>query len=339
MTLLRRERRSWLITGVAGFIGSHLLETLLRGDQTVVGLDNFLLGTRANLEIVRRSVGDTAWQRFRMIEGDIRDTATAAGACAGMQIVLHQAALGSVPRSIAEPVLSHDINVTGTLVMLEAARAAGARRFIHASSSAVYGDETTLPKREARIGQPLSPYAASKRMNEIHSAVWERCYGLSSVGLRYFNVYGPRQDPAGAYAAVIPRWISALRRHEPIFINGDGETSRDFCFVTDVVQANVRAALVEALPGISPVFNVACGQRTTLNTLLQILKSRLAVDDPAVSEVAVSHRGFRAGDIPHSLADISQARTVLGYEPQFGLEQGLTAAIAWQPVQDSLPVP
>ncbi len=330
MAALRHKRRSWLITGVAGFIGSHLLETLLRGEQTVVGLDNFLLGTRENLDEVRESVGDAAWQRFRMIEGDIREPATVAESCAGVEIVLHQAALGSVPRSLAEPVLSHDINVTGTLQVLEAARAAGVRRLVYASSSAVYGDEATLPKREWVIGRPLSPYAASKRMNEIHAGVWQRAYGLSGVGLRYFNVYGPRQDPNGAYAAVIPKWITVLRRHEPILINGDGETSRDFCFVADVVQANVRAALVDSLPESNPVFNVAWGQRTTLNQLLKTLQAHPALRDPLVNEIQVQHRDFRAGDIPHSLADITQAKSALGYEPQVGLPEGLAATIESQ---------
>ncbi len=266
-TNLQAAPRSWLVTGVAGFIGSHLLETLLGLGQQVVGLDNFATGYAHNLEQVRAAVGEAAWARFRFIEGDIRDFEACTAAVEGVDYVLHQAALGSVPRSIEHPRLYHDVNVTGFVNMLEAARSAGVARFVYASSSSVYGDDPHLPKVEAQIGKPLSPYALTKSMNEQYAHLYATVYGYPSIGFRYFNVFGPRQDPKGAYAAVIPRWIDALLHGEPCVIHGDGETSRDFCYVANVVQANLLAATTDNPDALDRVYNVAVGERTTLNEL------------------------------------------------------------------------
>ncbi|MCU0770898.1 MAG: SDR family oxidoreductase [Verrucomicrobia bacterium] len=327
--LLRDTEARWLVTGVAGFIGSNLLETLLRGGQTVVGLDSFFSGKRANLEHVRQLVGPDAWARFQFVEGDIRDAGLLRRTLPGTDYVLHQAALGSVPRSLNEPELCHDINVTGFLNVLNAARAVSVRRVVYASSSAVYGDDPADSKCEDTIGRPLSPYAASKWMNEIYAGVFTRAYGLGTVGLRYFNIYGPRQDPQGAYAAVIPKWISALLTREPVRIHGDGETSRDFCYILDVVQANLRAALTGGPQVEGAVFNVASGHRTTLNELFKALKQALAGEDPSLNQLEPVYGEFRAGDIRHSLADIRRARAALDYQPTFELPQGLHAALGW----------
>jgi len=327
---LRAAPRTWLVTGVAGFIGSNLLETVLKLDQRVVGVDNFTTGHRRNLDEVRGLVSAKQWERFRFEEGDIRDTPTCGRLCAGVDFVLHQAALGSVPRSMAEPVLAHEINVTGFLNMLVAARDACVRRVVYASSSAVYGDNPDLPKIEDHIGQPLSPYAATKLMNELYAGTFARAFGLESVGLRYFNVFGPRQDPEGDYAAVIPKWIASLLRREPVFINGDGETSRDFCFVQDVVQANLLAALA-VMDGSARhcVCNVAFGQRTTLNQLFQHLQSALRRRDDSLPDTKPVYREFRPGDVRHSLADVSRAGRLLGYTPAHPIGQGLEAAMDW----------
>jgi len=327
--LLGGACKRWLVTGVAGFIGSNLLETLLRCGQSVVGLDSFFSGKRENLEQVRRLVGEDAWKHLTFIEGDIRDPAVVGRAVEGVHYVLHQAALGSVPRSMEEPDLCHEINVTGFLNVLNAARRAGVRRTVYASSSAVYGDDPAESKREDTIGQPLSPYAASKWMNEIYAGVFARAYGFEAVGLRYFNIYGPRQDPEGAYAAVIPKWISALLERETIHINGDGETSRDFCYIDDVVQANLRAALTPGKGLGGAVFNVASAHRTSLNELFEILKQELARSEPSVSNLEPVYRDFRPGDIRHSLADIRSAREALAFEPRFSLQDGLRAALGW----------
>jgi len=325
---LAARKLNWVVTGSAGFIGSHLLETLLRHGQCVVSLDNFSTGQRDNLLEVRASVGEEQWKRHRFIEGDIADPATCRTACREADVVLHQAALGSVPRSIADPIATHQANVSGFVNMLEAARAAKAR-FVYASSSATYGDHPGLPKTEDAIGHPLSPYAVTKRVNELYAAVFARCYGLQTVGVRYFNVFGPRQDPDGPYAAVIPRWIRALLRGEPVEINGDGETTRDFCFVANAVQANLLAALTDDRKALNRVYNIAVGERISLNRLLEILRDR--VDEIHGERTAASpvYRPFREGDVQHSLADISLARTYLGYEPSHDVANGLRETLSW----------
>ena len=319
----------WLVTGAAGFIGSNLLEELLRADQAVVGLDNFVAGHRANLAAVQAAVTAEQWSRFRLVEGDIRDPETCRQACAGAGVVLHQAALGSVPASLNDPAGYHAVNATGTLNMLVAARDAGVRRFVYASSSAVYGDDERLPKLESQVGRPLSPYSASKAVNELHAAMFGRCYGMETVGLRYFNVFGPRQDPRGAYAAVIPAWIAAMLQGEPVYINGDGATSRDFCFVADVVQANLAAATTTRAEAVNQVYNVAAGRRTTLLELFGLLRQKLAPYRPGLEELQPQFRAARVADIRHSLADIGLARRLLGFAPKFDVERGLGAALSW----------
>ena len=335
---LRLQPRTWLVTGVAGFIGSHLLEALLKLDQTVVGVDNFATGKHRNLGEVRQLVKPEQWTRFRFIDGDICSPQSCQAACHGVNVVLHQAALGSVPRSLQDPMRSFQSNVTGFLNLLVAARDHRVQRFVYASSSSVYGDHPDLPKHEDRIGHPLSPYAATKVADEVFAEVFARCYGSETVGLRYFNVFGPRQDPDGPYAAVIPKWIAALLRREAISINGDGETSRDFCYVENVVQANILAATAPRSVLPSPpslVFNVALNARTTLNQLFRPLHTQLAARDPAVNGQKPVHRDFRAGDVRHSQADISRARTLLGYQPTHTLEEGLSVALDWY-VRDAL---
>ena len=326
---LRAERHSWLVTGVAGFIGSSLLEALLKLDQQVVGLDNFATGYQHNLDEVRSLVSAEQWARFRFIRGDIREMADCQAACAGVNYVLHQAALGSVPRSVADPVLTNSANITGFLNMLTAARDAGVKRFVFAASSSTYGDHPALPKVEALIGRPLSPYAVTKYVNELYADVFARCYGFESIGLRYFNVFGPRQDPDGAYAAVIPKWIASMLRNEPVFINGDGETSRDFCFIDNAVQANLLAALASNADAPNQIYNIAVGDRTSLNELYELLRSSLAERLTHLREASPQRRGFREGDVLHSLADISKARERLGYAPAYRVREGLAQAMAW----------
>ena len=326
---LRAAPRTWLVTGVAGFIGSHLLETLLGLDQRVVGLDNFSTGKQANLELVRAEVPPERWARFQLIKGDVADSAACSQACAGVDYVLHQAGLGSVPRSLLDPAATHRANVTGSLNLLVAARHAKAARLVYASSSSVYGDAPELPKTESRTGQPLSPYAASKAMAEMYASVFARAFGLASIGLRYFNVFGPRQDPDGAYAAVIPRWIAAVLKREPVYINGDGETSRDFCYVSDVVQANLLAATTPGPEALNQVYNIAVGQRTTLNQLFQLIKRAALQRNPTLPDQPAIYREFRAGDITHSLADISRAQRLLRYAPTHQIAAGLDLAIEW----------
>jgi UDP-N-acetylglucosamine 4-epimerase len=327
--LLRAAPRRWLVTGAAGFIGSHLLERLLQLGQQVVGLDNFSTGHASNLDDVRLRVGADAWERFHLIDGDITDPQTCRRACRDAQFVLHQAALGSVPRSIDDPARTHASNVTGTLNMLLAARDAAVARFVFASSSSTYGDEPALPKVEERVGRPLSPYAASKSMSEAYAAVFHRCYATPTVGLRYFNVFGPRQDPQGPYAAVIPRWVAAMLAGQPCVINGDGETSRDFCFVANVVQANLRAALVDDEAAIGEVYNVAVGGRTTLRELHAMLAAALQRLRPGLEVAPPQHAPFRAGDVRHSEADIGKAQRLLGYRPAFDLQGGLQESAPW----------
>jgi UDP-N-acetylglucosamine 4-epimerase len=314
---------------VAGFIGSNLLETLLQLDQRVVGLDNFSTGHRRNLEHVKSRVTPAQWGRFRPIEGDIADEQVCRGACAGVDIVLHQAALGSVPASIVDPVGAHRSNVTGFLNMLLAARDAKAGRFVYASSSAVYGDDPQLPKVEHKIGAPLSPYAATKAIDEVYATTFANAYGFGSVGLRYFNVFGPRQDPEGAYAAVIPKWISAMLKNEPIYINGDGETTRDFCYIENVVQANLLAGTVSDPEAVNQVYNVALGDRTSLNQLFETIQRALLSGSPTMPKQKPIYRDFRPGDVRHSLANISKAQRLLGFAPTHSIDQGLGLAMPW----------
>ncbi len=331
-SLASRERH-WLLTGSAGFIGSHLLEALLRGGQRVMSLDNFSTGHRANLDAVRAAVGENAWARHEFIEGDIADAATCVHASNGVELVLHQAALGSVPRSLADPLATHAANATGFINLLDAARRAGVKRFVYAASSSTYGDSRGLPKVEHSIGRPLSPYAVTKYLNELYAEVFSRCYGIQTMGLRYFNVFGPRQDPSGPYAAVIPLWAAQMLRGEPCVINGDGETSRDFCYVANAVQANLRAALADEPAALNQVFNVAVGQRTTLAQLHERLAAALKKLDPALSVAPAVKRGFREGDVRHSLADIGKAASLLGYAPSHDLRAGLEQAASWYVAQ------
>jgi UDP-N-acetylglucosamine 4-epimerase len=332
---LRDTPRTWLVTGVAGFIGSHLLETLLGLGQRVIGLDNFATGHRHNLEDVRAIVGEPAWARFQLIEGDIRNPADCQAASRGVDLVLHQAALGSVPRSLADPVTTNDVNIGGFLNMLVAARDAGVQRFVYAASSSTYGDHPGLPKVEHAIGQPLSPYAVTKYVNELYASVFARSYGLASVGLRYFNVFGPRQDPQGAYAAVVPLWAASMLRGESVFINGDGQTSRDFCFVANAVQANLLAATTANEKALNEVYNVAVGDQTTLNELHTLMGEQLMARRPGLSVSAAQYRDFRAGDVRHSRADISKARDRLGYAPTHDIRAGMGVASAWYAAQQA----
>ncbi len=326
---LRHRARKWLVTGAAGFIGSHLVEHLLRLDQHVVGLDNFATGRRQNLDEVMGLVSPAQAARFQLLEGDIRDGKVCATACAGVDVVLHQAALGSVPRSIQDPIQTHDVNVTGFVRVLIAARDAGIRRVVYASSSSVYGDHPALPKVEEAVGRQLSPYAVSKFADELYSFVFGRCYGLELVGMRYFNVFGPRQDPSGPYAAVIPLWFAALRDGSAAVIHGDGETSRDFCYVDNVVQANLLAATTTRPEAFGTSFNVAYGERTTLNQLFDLIREQVARVRPSARDVQPVYRDFRPGDVRHSLADLGKARRVLGYAPEYSIRDGLERAATW----------
>ncbi|MGB1199100.1 MAG: NAD-dependent epimerase/dehydratase family protein [Thalassotalea sp.] len=326
-TQLKSTQHTWLVTGCAGFIGSNLLETLLLLGQKVVGLDNFATGHQKNLDEVQATVSDAQWQNFNFIQGDIRQLADCQQATNGVDYILHQAALGSVPRSIEDPITTNAANITGFLNMLVAAKEAKVKTFVYAASSSTYGDHPALPKMEENIGNPLSPYAVTKYVNELYADVFKRTYDLNSVGLRYFNVFGKRQDPDGAYAAVIPKWTAAMYNQEDVFVNGDGETSRDFCFIENAVQANILAALANE-EGKNQVYNVAVGDRTTLNILFDSLKVALAENDIVVDKTPV-YRDFRAGDVRHSQADISKAEKRLGYEPQYRIQQGITKAMKW----------
>ncbi len=329
MFIAEGVRKQWLVTGVAGFIGSNLLEALLRSDQRVRGLDNFSTGSSRNLQDVREKVGAERWQNFRMTEADICDWGACVDACTQVDYVLHQAALGSVPRSISNPIATNQSNVNGFVNMLCAAKEAGVKRFVFASSSSVYGDSPAFPKVEEQIGNGLSPYAVSKRVNELYADVFSGCYGMQTIGLRYFNVFGPRQDPDGPYAAVIPKWIGAMMHNEPVHINGDGETSRDFCYVANAVQANLLAATTENIEAINQVYNVAVGERTTLNQLFRELRDRLLPQFPHLTQFKPLYCEFRAGDVRHSHADISKARKLLGYEPTHRIDSGLDEALEW----------
>lgn len=319
--------KTWLVTGCAGFIGSNLLETLLKLNQIVIGLDNFATGFQANLEEVKQLVSSEQWGRFNFIEGDIRNFQDCIDACANIDYVLHQAALGSVPRSIADPITSNSANVTGFLNMLVAARDSGVRSFTYAASSSTYGDHPALPKVEENIGKPLSPYAITKYVNELYADVFSKTYNFKTIGLRYFNVFGKRQNPNGAYAAVIPKWISAMINGDNVVINGDGETSRDFCFVENAVQMNILSAVAnDANKG--EVYNVALGDRTSLTMLFDTIKKALSEHNVNYSNNPI-YKDFRAGDVRHSQANISKAQTKLGYDPQYKIEKGITHCVGW----------
>lgn len=333
-TKLVTQPRVWLITGVAGFIGSNLLEALLKLEQRVVGLDNFATGNQRNLDEVEGLVSVEQWRRFRFFEGDICRLEDCRRVLAlesdwAVNYVLHNAALGSVPRSVKDPLLTHAANINGFLNMLVVSRDAAVLRFVYAASSSTYGDHPALPKVEANIGRPLSPYAVTKYVNELYADVFARTYGIETMGLRYFNVFGPRQDPDGAYAAVIPKWISSMIANQPVYINGDGETSRDFCFVENVVQANILAATTTHAEALSTVYNVAVGDRTTLNQLYAALRDALLRQYPHLAQAKPIYRDFRAGDVQHSLASIDKAQRLLGYAPQWRVTAGLERAMAW----------
>ena len=328
---LTQEPKTWLITGVAGFIGSNLLESLLLLNQKVVGLDNFATGHQHNLDEVKSLVSDKEWNNFNFIEGDIRNFETCQQAITdkgnSVDYILHQAALGSVPRSIADPILTNSANITGFLNMLTAAKEAKVSSFTYAASSSTYGDHPALPKVENNIGNPLSPYAVTKYVNELYASVFARTYGFKTIGLRYFNVFGKRQDPNGAYAAVIPKWTATMISNEELFINGDGETSRDFCFIENTVQMNILAATAPD-KAKDEVYNVAVGDRTTLNDLFGSIKDALIKNDVKVSIEPV-YRDFREGDVRHSQADISKAKNALGFSPEFRISEGIDKAMPW----------
>ncbi|MBA6233475.1 MULTISPECIES: NAD-dependent epimerase/dehydratase family protein [unclassified Colwellia] len=324
---LEQTPKKWLVTGVAGFIGSNILETLLKLGQTVVGLDNFATGHQRNLNEVQSQVSAEQWANFTFIKGDIRNFDDCQKAVLGVNYILHQAALGSVPRSIADPILTNAANITGFVNMLTAAKEEQVSTFVYAASSSTYGDHPALPKVEENIGKPLSPYAVTKYVNELYADVFNKTYGLNATGLRYFNVFGKRQDPDGAYAAVIPKWTAAMIDNQDLYINGDGETSRDFCFVENAVQANILAATADDA-GKNQVYNVALGDRTSLNTLFDSLKVALKANGVNYDKSAI-YQDFRAGDVLHSQADISKAKNLLGFEPEFKIQQGIDKAMPW----------
>jgi len=352
-TELSQNPQTWLVTGVAGFIGSHLLETLLKLNQRVVGLDNFATGHQQNLDEVQTLVTPEQWANFHFIQGDIRQLSDCQWAMTWLDSVgdypcgrsqdsdaipvdhvLHQAALGSVPRSLGDPIATNETNITGFLNMLVAARDAKVKSFTYAASSSTYGDHTALPKVEDHIGKPLSPYAVTKYVNELYANVFARSYDFNTIGLRYFNVFGPRQDPNGAYAAVIPKWTASLLKGEPVYINGDGETSRDFCYVANAVQANLLAATATTPEALNQVYNVALGDRTSLNELFKDLRDTLkstVVESEARQSITPSptYRNFREGDVRHSQADISKARRLLSYAPIHAIKQGIQLAMPW----------
>jgi len=319
----------WLVTGVAGFIGSNLLDKLLLLNQTVVGLDNLSTGHLRNMDEVLSGVSSVQAARFHFVEGDIRDLETCRLCCEGIDIVLHQAALGSVPRSIEDPIATNQSNVDGFLNMLVAARDKKVKRFVYAASSSTYGDHPGLPKVEDRIGQPLSPYAVTKYVNELYARVFWRTYGMECIGLRYFNIFGPRQDPEGAYAAVIPKWFAGLLRGEEVYINGDGETSRDFCYIDNAVQVNILAGCATGIAAMGEVYNIAFGERITLNDLFYLIRDQVVQENPSVASATPVYRDFRPGDVRHSLADISKAVRLLGYAPAHSVREGLNAASTW----------
>jgi len=326
---LNQQPKKWLITGVAGFIGSNLLETLLKNNQQVTGMDNFSTGHKHNLNQVKDLVSPEQWNNFIFIEGDMRDIETCNKACQSQDYVLHQAALGSVPRSLEDPITTNENNISGYLNMLVAARDAKVKRFVYAASSSTYGDHPDLPKVEDKIGNPLSPYAVTKVVNELYAQVFARTYGFKTIGLRYFNIFGQRQDPEGAYAAVIPKWVAGMIADEDLFINGDGETSRDFCYIDNAVQMNILAATTDNTESVDQVYNVAVGDRTTLNELFELLRLGLYESFKHLNDYQVIYRDFRAGDVRHSLANISKAENLLGYSPEYRIGEGIDIALGW----------
>ncbi len=321
--------RNWLVTGCAGFIGSNLLEVLLILNQRVVGLDNFSTGYQHNLDEVRKNITEEQWNNFNFIRGDIRNLEDCRKACKGVQIVLHQAALGSVPRSIEDPINTNANNIDGFLNMLVTARDSGVDRFVYAASSSTYGDHPDLPKVEHTIGKPLSPYAVSKYVNELYADVFARIYGMQTIGLRYFNIFGRRQDPHGAYAAVIPKWYHALINGEPVYINGDGETSRDFCYIENCIQANLLAATTRNNDAVNQVYNVAVGEQTTLNKLFSLIQENVSTHFTTAERAEPIYLDFRPGDVRHSLAEIRKARELLGYEAVYDIKKGLRQTVSW----------
>lgn len=325
---LKNNPKTWLITGVAGFIGSNLLETLLLLNQKVIGLDNFATGFQHNLDEVQSLVSEQQWKNFTFFEGDIRLLEDCQKVCATVDYVLHQAALGSVPRSIADPIMTNSANITGFLNMLVAARDANVKSFTYAASSSTYGDHPALPKVEENIGKPLSPYAVTKYVNELYADVFAKTYGFQTIGLRYFNVFGKRQNPNGAYAAVIPKWTSAMIQNQDVTINGDGETSRDFCYIKNAIQANILAATTENVEAKNQVYNVAVGDRTTLNDLFKAIREELNENNVVYNKDAL-YKDFRAGDVRHSQADISKAQGYLGYSPEHNIFSGINEAMPW----------
>lgn len=329
LKVLNEQPKRWLITGVAGFIGSNLLETLLKINQQVVGLDNFSTGHQHNLDQVKDLVSTEQWNNFKLIKGDIRQLKDCKDACENIDYVLHQAALGSVPRSIEDPINTNENNLSGYLNMLVAARDADVKNFVYAASSSTYGDHPDLPKVEDKIGNPLSPYAVTKVVNELYAKVFARTYGFKTIGLRYFNIFGQRQDPNGAYAAVIPKWVADMMANKPVYINGDGETSRDFCYIDNAVQANILAATANNSAAVDQVYNVAVGDRTTLNELFELIRSGLSEQFPHLDNYKATYRDFRAGDVRHSLADISKAKRLLGYQPTHRIAEGIEVALDW----------
>ena len=326
---LKQNRKTWLITGVAGFIGSNLAEALLKLNQKVIALDNFATGHRYNFEHVKNSITKEQWENFTFVEGDMTSFSTCHAVTKDVDVILHQAALGSVPRSIAAPILTNDANVSGFLNMVTAAKENGVKRFVYASSSSVYGDSKELPKVEERTGNVLSPYAVTKASNELYANVFAKCYGMQTLGLRYFNIFGRRQDPNGAYAAVMPKWISQMLHGEDVYINGDGETSRDFTYIDNVIQANILAGTTTNEEAFEKAYNIAAGGRETLNNLYTAIANELKNHLPELEIKEPIYRDFRAGDIRHSNANIDRARTLLGYEPTHTLEEGLRESIEW----------
>tara|TARA_A100001011_G_scaffold388048_1_gene466922 strand:+ start:152 stop:1177 length:1026 start_codon:yes stop_codon:yes gene_type:complete len=325
---LLNHPKVWLITGVAGFIGSNLLETLLQLNQTVIGLDNLSTGKKDNLSEVQSLVSKKQWSKFKFIKGDISNLKTCKVACKNIDYVLHQAALGSVPRSIKDPIRTNKSNISGFLNILQAAKDAEVKSFVYAASSSTYGDHSALPKREHIIGKPLSPYAVTKYVNELYADVFQKSYGFDSIGLRYFNVFGKRQTPNSAYAAVIPKWVDAMVKNRQIFINGDGTTSRDFCFIENAIQANILAATASKKSALNQVYNIAVGDRTSLNQLYNELK-KIIFQQTSIFHEKLIYRDFREGDVKHSQADITKAQKLLGYKPTHKVQDGLTKVAIW----------
>ena len=327
INFLKENSKTWLITGVAGFIGSNLLETLLKLNQNVIGLDNFSTGHRSNLEKVKSLLGEERYKKFHLIEGDIRNLDVCVKSAKDVDFVLHQAALGSVPRSIEDPIETNSVNISGFVNMLVASQRCNVKKFVYAASSSTYGDHPGLPKIEEEIGKPLSPYAVTKVANELYADVFYKVYGIKSIGLRYFNIFGPRQDPNGAYAAVIPKWTSRIFNESVVKINGDGKTSRDFCYIDNAVQANILSALTDNEDAINQVFNVAYGERTSLDDLYEKIKKLALTHNSDLKIKPAEYLEFRPGDVKHSLANIDKAKKLLGYSPQFSLDHGLNISI------------